>query len=176
LIGIAMLPKSRPAVRFVLIFGRHFGSGKAFFPMATDETPHSYTDPGFNPWRQVDWQYALGMFATALLLLGTVALFQWCLPNHTDGAAAAAIGVVFVSRMAAYKLGVLPWRSQKRVWHSIFSLPQALMEGLAFFVFMVAVLTFPRWTLSSFDLSLAAIGGLAIGMFSGWYYPAKTIS
>jgi hypothetical protein len=56
------------------------------------------------------------------------------------------------------------------------SLPQALMEGLAFFVFMVAVLTFPRWTLSSFDLSLAAIGGLAIGMFSGWYYPAKTIS
>jgi hypothetical protein len=145
--------------------------------MATNEAPpYLHADPELGPWRQVDWRYALGLFTTALFLLGAVTLFRLLLPNHSFWANVTAFAVTIGWRFGVDKLGFFPWTFRSRERHSSFSLPQASIEGFAFFVFMLVVLTFQKLNVSSVEIILAAVGGLVVGMYSGWYSPAKPIS
>jgi hypothetical protein len=144
--------------------------------MATNETTHSqHGDPELGPWRQIDWRYALGLFTTALFLLGAITLFQLFLPNHPFWAQIIALAVTFVWRLGVHRVGFFPWTFRSRERDSSFSLPQACIEGCAFFVFMLVVLTLHRQNVSPSDIILAATGGLAVGAYSGWYSLAKPI-
>lgn len=132
--------------------------------------------PELGHWRQVDWRYALGLFTTALVLLGAATLFHLLLPDRPFWANVTALAVTFIWRFGVHKLGFFPWTFGSRERHSSFSLPQAAIEGFAFFVFMLAILAFQRLHVSSFHLILAAISGLVVGTYSGWYSSEKAIS
>lgn len=140
--------------------------------MATNASSHSLRwNPEDGPWREVDWRYALGMFTTALFLLGAATLFHLLLPNRRLWGNIAALAITFLWRFGAHKVGFFPWTFRIRERRLSFSPPQAVIEGFAIFVFLLVVLIFPRLTVSSTELILAAIGGLAIGIYSGWYSP-----
>jgi hypothetical protein len=139
-------------------------------------TQFLHADPELGPRRQVEWRYALGLFTTALLLLGARTLFHLLFPNHPFWANVSALAITSVWRFGVHKVGTFLWVFRSRERHSSFSLPQAFIEGFAFFVFMLVVIAFPRLNLSSTGLILSAIGALVVGTYSGWCSPARPIS
>jgi hypothetical protein len=144
--------------------------------MAPNGTPHSGIDPEPRSWRQLEWERPLGLFTTALFLLVATTVFHWLLPSHPSWSSVAALAATLLWRFGVHKLGFYSWTFPSRERHSSFSLPQALIEGFAFFIFMLAVFWFSKLELSRFELTLAAIGGLVLGTYSGWYYPTKARS
>jgi hypothetical protein len=64
-----------------------------------------------------------------------------------------------------HSAGILPWRSRTSNRVSAFSWRQALIEGTSFFIFMLAIFAFS----GTREIVLAAIGGVAFGVYGGWY-------
>ncbi len=124
---------------------------------------------------RIEWRYALGLITTAFLLLGASALFGVLLPEHLYIAKWIALVVTFGWLLGVRKLGLFP-SGWDRARGSSFSFLQALIEGFAFFVFMLAVRSLGSTRLSLFDYALAAAGGVAIGLYSGTYAPPKQVS
>lgn len=144
--------------------------------MALNGTPHSGIDPEPGPRQQLDWQYPLGLITTALFLFVATTVFHLLFPSRPSWSSMAALAATFVWRFGIHKLGLWQWTFRSRERHSTFSIPQALIEGFAFFIFMLAVFWFSKLELSRFELALAAIGGLVLGTYSGWFYPTKPTS
>jgi hypothetical protein len=141
--------------------------------MASDESLRSIqTGPELGSWRQVDWGYALGLFTAALVFQGAVTIFHLLLPNHPIWINVSAFAVFFIWRFGVHKMGFFPWAFGSR-WgrerRSSFSFPQAVVQGFAYFVFMLVLVTFQKLYVSSVDLIIATVFGIATGTYSGWY-------
>src|ERR1700730_7780021 len=135
--------------------------------MPNNANPDSlHVNPGPGLWRELRWRYALGTFTTALFLLGAATLFRLLLPGRPSWANLSALAATFLWRLGVHKIGVFPWTFRSGEDRTSFSLPQALIDGFAFFVFMLVVLIFQSLKVSSSDLALAAIGGLVGGAYS----------
>ena len=124
---------------------------------------------------RIEWRYALSLFTTAFFLMGASALLSALLPKHLYIAKWIGLVVTVGWLLGVRKLGIFP-SGWGRARGSSFSFLQALIEGFAFFVFMLAVMnlgsTRPDW----FDYALAAAGGVAIGLYSGSYAPPEVVS
>ncbi len=124
---------------------------------------------------RIEWRYALGLITTAFFLLGASVLFGVLLPTHLYIAKWIASMVTFGWLLGVRKLGLFP-SGWDRARGSSFSFLQALIEGFAFFVFMLAVMSLGSTRLSLFNYVLAAAGGVAVGLYSGTYAPPKLVS
>jgi len=124
---------------------------------------------------RIEWRYALSLITTAFFLLGASALFGVLLPKHLYIAKWIALVVTFGWLLGVRKLGLFP-SGGDRARGSSFSFLQALIEGFAFFVFMLVVMSFGGTGLSLFPFALAAAGGVAHGLYSGTYAPPKQVS
>jgi hypothetical protein len=103
------------------------------------------------------------MITAALVLMGAAAFFR-ALPIPDEYAYLLAIIVLVGWRFGVHRAGILRWRWRSLLNYSFFSFKQALLNGMAFFVFMLAVFT---WTGSKPTLSSAAhaaVGGLVYGL------------
>jgi hypothetical protein len=111
----------------------------------------------------LDWIYPLDMITAALVLMGASAFFR-TLPIPNEYAYLLAIVVLVAWRYGVHRAGILRWRRASLLNYSFFSFKQALLNGLAFFVWMMAVFT---WTGRKPTLSgavSAAIGALFVGL------------
>ena len=111
----------------------------------------------------LDWIYPLEMITGALVLMGASAFFR-SLPIPNEYAYLLTIIVQIAWRYGVHRAGILPWRWRSSFNYSFFSFKQALLNGVAFSVFLMAVFT---WTGSRPTLSTAAyaaIGGLLVGL------------
>src|SRR6266481_3789092 len=89
---------------------------------------------------RIEWRYALGLITTAFFLLGASVLFGVVIPTHLYIAKWIASMVTFGWLLGVRKLGLFP-SGWDRARGSSFSFLQALIEGFAFFVFMLAVMS-----------------------------------
>jgi hypothetical protein len=119
--------------------------------------------------RPIYWHDPLDRITAALCLLGALAFCRFLFPSHRDGAVLGALAAICLWRFGMHRAGILPWRSRisKRV--SAFSWRQALIEGTSFFILMLAIFAFSGTGLRSSEIVLAAIGGVAFGVYGGWY-------
>ena len=117
---------------------------------------------------QTEWKYALTLITAAFFVLGASELFRTLLPGHPFAGKWIALVVTFVRVFCVRQLDLLPsrWVNAKR---TSFSFLSALIGGSAFFVFMLAVLSFANSNLSLFEFALAAAGGAVIGLYSGFF-------
>jgi hypothetical protein len=112
---------------------------------------------------RLDWNYPLEMLTTALMLMGVSAFFR-ALPIPDEYACLLTIIVLVAWRYGVHRAGILRWRWRSSLNYSFFSFKQALLNGMAFFVFMMAVFTWTGSRLTLFSVALAAMGGLLFGL------------
>jgi hypothetical protein len=133
--------------------------------MQTDSNPGRISNaPQASGVARLDWNYPLEMITTALVLLGASAFFRR-LPIPDEYAYLLTFIVLFAWRYGVHRAGIIRWRGRGSVSYSFFSLKQALLNGIAFSLLMIAILTFAgsRPTLSS--AALAAFGGFVFAVF-----------
>jgi hypothetical protein len=122
---------------------------------------------------QSEWKYALSLITAAFFALGASGLFGALLPGHPFTGKWIALGVTFAWVFCVRQLDLLPsrWVTAKR---NSFSFLSALISSSAFFVFMLAVLSFANAKLSLFEFALAAAGGVLLGIYSGMFRRAPS--
>jgi len=119
------------------------------------------------------WQYPLDLTLTGFLLIGASGTFLVLFPSHPDSA--RLFGLIFTVGWR-YVADIRTFSSpfgQNTPRRKSFSLVQAVADGFAFFIFMIALFgwasqrAIPRpWP--------AAIGAIAFGIYSGWYHSPQS--
>jgi hypothetical protein len=114
---------------------------------------------------ELDWKYPLEMITGALVVMGVSPFFR-ALSLPDEYVYLLTTVVVLAWRYGVHRAGILRWRWGWRssLNYSFFSCKQALVNGMAFFVFMLMVFTWTGNKLSLSDASLAALGGLFAGL------------
>jgi hypothetical protein len=132
--------------------------------MQTDSNPDRTSNSSdTNGAAELDWNYPLEMITTALVVMG-VSAFLRALPIPDEYAYLLTIVVVFAWRYGVHRAGILRWRWRSSLNYSFFSFRQALLNGMAFFVFMLVVLTWTGNKPTLFTAAIAALGGLLLGL------------
>jgi hypothetical protein len=132
--------------------------------MQTDSNPdRTSSSSDTNGVAELDWNYPLEMITTALVVMG-VSAFLRALPIADEYAYLLTIVVVFAWRYGVHRAGILRWRWRSSLNYSFFSFRQALLNGIAFFVFMLVVLTCTGNKPTLFTAAIAALGGLLLGL------------
>ena len=126
--------------------------------------------------RQLDTRWPLAIITASFFLLGAAALCHMILPNHLDLAVLPTILIFFAWQLAMKKTGLFPLPPNPWRRRTGFSFPQALADGLAFFVFLVVASSYVEFRLSLWSLAYSAVAGLALGLFTSWYAVPKPSS
>jgi hypothetical protein len=103
------------------------------------------------------------MITAALVLVGASAFFR-ALPIPDEYAYLLAFIALLAWRYGVHRAGIMRWRWRGSLNYSFFSFKQALLNGIGFFVFMMAIFTWTGSRLTLFSAALAAIGGLLFGL------------
>jgi hypothetical protein len=111
----------------------------------------------------LDWIHPLEMITSALVLMGASSFFR-SLPIPNEYAYLLVIIVLIAWRYGVHRAGILRWRWGGSLSYSFFSLKQGLLNGIGFFVFMMAVFTWNGSRPTLRDAALAAVGGLVYGL------------
>jgi hypothetical protein len=142
--------------------------------MATTTNRQSFQSlPRSSSSRPIDWRGPLDMITASLCLLGALSFSRFFFPSHRHLAMSTAFAGICLWRFGMHKAGILPWKSRTGQRDSTFSWRQGLIEGSAFFMFMLALVAFEGDALRSDSVVIAAIVGLAFGVYGGWYSSGK---
>jgi hypothetical protein len=126
--------------------------------------------------RRFDARFPLAVITGSIFFYGAVALCRVALPRYSDWALLPACLIFLSWLVAVLKAGWLPRLLSPWDRRSGFSLPQALADGLAFFVFILVASSYVEFRLSVWNLASSAVVGLVAGLFTGWYNVPKSSS
>jgi hypothetical protein len=145
-------------------------SSEGAISMPTDATPLTINS------RQLDTRWPVTIITASFFFLGAAALCRMILPNHTDLAMLPTILIFFAWLLTMKKAGLFSFPPSPWNRRTGFSFPQALADGLAFFVFLMVASSYMEFRLNLWGLGRSAVLGLALGLFTSWYAVPKPSS
>src|SRR4029077_5061747 len=115
-----------------------------------------------NPSEKIDWNYPLGLVTMSFMWMGVFAFFR-LLPLSPVDAGLFTFAFMMAWRYVVHRAGIFPWRWRGALGSGLL---QGVLNGLAFFVFGMALLSLPGDRPISSVAVVAAIGGLIVGLLS----------
>ena len=116
--------------------------------------------------RTLDWRYPFWTLTMALVFAGAISVLRMVFAGPLKWAETFGLIAIFCWRYWAYATGLFPSRFNSYRFR-LPSLPQALLNGFAWFVFYLVLLTWTGNLPTSFTWKLAALGALACALLSG---------
>ncbi len=98
--------------------------------------------------RQLDTRWPVAIITPSFFIMGAAALCRIILPNHVDWAMLPTILIFSAWLLATKKVGLFPFPPSPWNRRTGFSFPQALADGLAFFLFLVVTPSYVEFRLS----------------------------